>query len=284
MRYIAILLIVVSSAFADSFTLNLQNDGYGGKTNSTSWSAARSSTTGNSSVASADTMLVAVTVVDAATDTFKIWRSCMWSDTINSASYVESLNVAEGNAARIDSLVYYVVAKNAVDSNGCTGYIYAYLMDTCQTGALHYPPTQTFTTGIFNDVWTPPFTTLATLVDSVLIDTNTFGIADTHTVRFVVRDRTILDELECMTALSSATPYSIALFLVSCYDKTNSDPVSGNPYKTKVAFNSLDHATSGMRPHATVFWSELEPSLATETGWQSSFNNAWRSKWGGLWR
>lgn len=276
MKYMLTVLLLVTCALADSFKVNLQQDAYHTKP-STSWtgtSGAQGALTSQSVNTTADSIVIATGYIDAATDSFKVWRGHMITDTLNTNAYLDSFSVQSGYIATFDSLEVTATVKNAVDSGGCTGYIYMYVLLNCNIS--QNAPASAFATSAFNDYRVPPGGFVSYLADSVLIDTTAFGMGDQATVTFALSDRTALDVLKCHFSRSQATAEGVFIFFVSCFDKTATQPtVLGGPYLSKVTMNSLDHATSGFRPTAKIYFREV--STNTELPYWRKGWDSWRT-------
>jgi len=279
MKYILALLILTSAAFADishSFTIPIQTDGYGAKTNVATWAGARGGASSNVSSPSGDTLAVYSWCSDLATDTFKVGRAYLWSDTINSASYIDSINdIAAGNSVRFDSLEIPLTGIRFVDNGGCSGWFYLYAHDSCIVNANNYSAGKTYGLLDFNDIWSPALTTSWVLVDSV--QGSAIGTGPT-VVTFTIKDRTILDEIECIIALGGST-ISLGFCIVSCYDQSNTQPAPSADYNSKVSFYALENA--GADPYGKMYWTEVEPALSSGArgSWRNAMNSAWRNTW-----
>lgn len=267
MKIIISILLLVSVALADiphSFPLTVQQDWMVGRTHGTSFSTARSQAFGTSGISSAtrDTIAASAGYGFPTASQWTIERSMLLSAAINSQSVKDSLAVAEGNTPRIESIDLTVTARNAVYIGGCTGQSYCFVQDTCATTG-NYTPDQAFSaTSFYNDYLTP-LTGYGQFVlcDSVPINLETFGTGLSAQITFSVTDRAILDEIYCLTQLPFAgSGFALTFALVTCFDYTDTDPGTTNPYAFHVAFHSLEHATVESRPSLTIQWTEVEPS------------------------
>lgn len=259
MRYILLILLLASCAIADinhSFTVTIQNDGYFGKTNTTTWSGTRGAASSNASNTTADTLMAAA---GFSTPNYLVHRIRLHSDSINAdqSTYDDSILVSTGNVCRFDSIVWSVNVVRVTDNGGCSGYLFATLFDTCVTGIRNYTPADYTAITLFND----PFTADAAVkcvgfwFDSVA---TTNGQVEGR-VTFAITDRTILDEIQCIMQLNnSANPIGLRMDIVVCYDYSNSDPGVANVYQYKAAISSLE-AAADKRPTLTVYWTELQP-------------------------
>lgn len=293
MKYILALLIFTSAVFADiqrSFIYNLYegagvktHDGYNSAVNAT-WATVRATAVGTV-VNAADTLVVGVGYTGTQ---YKIWRSTIFGDTIvngtNVVDYLDSIIVTAGNSVRLDSIVIYLLAKNAVDSGACSGMIYGFVRDTCATAFTWYAGYTPVTLSHYNDYLAPSSTGPFDLFDSVRVDTTLFGMGDTATVTFAITNRSWLDEIECGMSLVGAITQGLRFDFVACYDNDNvACPTDDNPYSLKVSFNSLENAEKP--PHAKIYWTEVEPVVASGSStWQGSWRNASNSGWRNLWR
>lgn len=280
MKIILAILFFASVVFADTqhtFTIPIEVDGYGAKTNVATWAGARDGASSNVSLPSADTLAVYSWCSDLATDTFKVGRAFLWSDTINSQSYVDSLQVTAGNSVRLDSATLFITAFHGVVTAGCTNQLYMSLLDSCSSQ--NYPIGESYTLLDFNDIYSSPLTSKFFLADSFPIDTNTFGMATggPTVINFALTDRTELDDLECLINFSQATKYRLGICITSCYDQSNTQPAPLTDYNSKVSLYALENA--GANPYMIVYWTEVLPTPDTDDGWQSwGIWNAW-GKW-----
>jgi len=240
-------------AKSGSFTINLQSDGYFGKTNTTTWSGTRGAVTSNASNTSADTLMAAA---GFSTPNYLAHRIRLHSDSINAdqSTYDDSLQLANVQNFQLDSLVWSLNIVRITDNGGCSGYLFATLFDTCATGLRNYAPATYTLVSYFNDPFTPDGAAFCTnfWFDSVA---TTNGQAEGRAA-FALTDRTVLDEIECIMRLNnSVIPIALRMDIVVCYDYSNTDPGTTNLYQYKAAISSLE-AAAEKRPTLTAYWSE----------------------------
>lgn len=269
MRYVVFLLLLASCAFADtnhSFTLKLNKSARMYKVGIAPYTTnVRDASTATSTVStSTDSLIAAVAYVDAATDSFKIWRSLVLGDTLCSitssvvSEYLDDIAVSDGNACRFDSVVVSARAKNGVFSGGCTGMIYAYISLGSCAGTSGISPTASILNANYNDYLTPGSYTAFTLFDSVLVDTNVIGMGDAVDISWTITNRAILDNIECLINATLATPSTFQIHFVACLDKDSVQPSStATTYDIKLSWNSHDNGSNPMG--VTTYWTEVEP-------------------------
>lgn len=285
MKYILLILLTASAAIADiqhSFRIPIQTDGYGQKTNSAAtWTLARDAAASNIHSAAGETLTVYSWCSDLATDSFKVARAYLWTDTIQSQSYIDSIDVAEGNSVRFDSVVLSITGINGVvTGQGCTNQIYAFINDSCNATTLaNYVVNESYSLTDFNDLYSSPHTNGGKflLMDSV----DMIGAGPT-VVTFALTNRTELDDIECLISMPGGNNYVLAICLASCYDWTNTQPLPQLAYNSKASFYALEN--TGADPFLTVYWTEVEPVSGTATGWLQSWKNAAKSGWRNVWR
>jgi hypothetical protein len=208
----------------------------------------------------------------------------MLTDTINSASYIDSINdIAAGNSVRFDSLKLFTTAFHAVTATaGCTHKIYMLHMDSCAAAA-NYGPTSSLV-AFYNDWLSSPVATVFSIADSVSIDTNTFGMTSggPTVIDFTLTDRAKLDAIECMISMGGSIA-ALTFAFVSCYDYSNTQPDPATDYNSKVSLYSLENA--GADAYCIMYWTEVEPVTVSGDGsWQGSWRNAVDTGWRNLWR
>lgn len=297
MKYILSFFLFAAIVWADtqhSFTININRSGSYGR-GGTTWAAVRdaaTSLTGNNDTTSTDTFKVAAWTDTTETDSFYVIRGRIFSDTLNGetvtggpfGSYYDSIAVDAGNSARLDSIKLAAYIQNCTDFGGCSGYLYSYVFDTCATSNNYSPNTWSSTT-YFNDYLTrdASFNSSA-LFDSVLIDTTLCGVGDSLLVDWTIRNRVLLDEIECMFNTGSLAS-AIRIDIVTCYDKDNVSPSVHGLYQLKAGIRKHTHTVASTQMSLTVYWTEVLPvSGDVAVGMRSAFGNAMRTGWRTLWR